>query len=508
MLLLFVVGCQSQCTSSADDCNPDCLPNGVFCDLSTKKDGWTGGLKSAIGNWCRNPNNYGQGCECSAWNTNGGLTCSCGSENTGQYYCMKEQQCQSCPPGQGQSQPCTKTSDTVCVSCTQGYSWSVGNGPCQPCSTSCNPGYYNDHDASRACTTTQDLQCKNCENGYYCDGNSATRRPCPAGTYSRGETMSSCNDCEAGNFCRGGSSSKEVCVMQPEGTNFKICVGCSGAGNTKCTGYIVGCPPGNEFAFGLCRSCQRGTYQDLAIREANVDLAAAKTCKLCPPGTYSDTEGATACKSCSPGLYSSTSGQSVCQNCLAGTSNPYTGASACTACAAGYYNDVSDGMVLYCKPCPIGHYSGTTGATACAVAPLGTFVSYTGASTPTACPAGQTCRQAVLTANDLQNCAADTPAVSVFPLATGDGFCGFCPKGQYLNDGTKKCSPCESGYYCLGGGAGRVQCTPFSNAWLGQRYVTRNCSTTEGDMQTDVCLSKCKVGEYMAQRNCSMYKNT
>ena len=483
--------------------------------MTTYGDGFEDGVW--LGASCRKAGNEGQTCPCTVQEKTVYVigipvsACRCISSTTGAYGCMKEQPCQSCAAGQGQSQSCggsSGTSDAACVPCTQGSTWSVGNGPCQPCSTTCNPGYYNDHNAGRACTTTQDLQCKNCETGYYCDGNSATRVLCPAGTYSRGETMSSCNDCEAGNFCSGGSSSKQVCVMQPDGANFKICVGCSGAGNTKCTGYIVGCPPGNEFVSGLCHSCQRGYYQDLALSAANENLAAAMTCKLCPPGTYSDTEGATACKSCSPGLYSSTSGQSVCQNCLAGTSNPYTGASACAACAAGYYNDVSDGMVLYCKPCPIGHYSGTTGATACAVAPLGTFVSYTGASTPTACPAGQTCRQAVLTANDLQNCAADTPAVSVFPLATGDGFCGFCPKGQYLNDGTKKCSPCESGFYCLGGGAGRVQCSSFPSAWLGQRYVTRNCSTTDGDMQTDVCLSECKVGEYMAQRNCSMYKNT
>ena len=90
-------------------------------------------------------------------------------------------------------------------------------------------------------------------------------------------------------------------------------------------------------------------------------------CEHCPPGTYSDTVGATECIACPPGAFA-----------VAGSSD-------CTACAPGTHDGDSDASTA-CIECPAGTYSGRAGATECARCEPGSS-AIAGASECTECEA-------------------------------------------------------------------------------------------------------------------------
>ena len=92
----------------------------------------------------------------------------------------------------------------------------------------------------------------------------------------------------------------------------------------------------------------------------------------------------------------------------------------CSQCAAGtYQTGVGVLDVESCKPCPVGHFSGHSGAALCAECPPGTFSGAEGATSPDAClPCGE----------------------GTFSEASGATQCRSCPHGTYTN--TSRATAC------------------------------------------------------------------
>lgn len=116
-------------------------------------------------------------------------------------------------------------------------------------------------------------------------------------------------------------------------------------------------------------------------------------CSQCPPGTYSDTHGATTCQNCPAGKYQSTHGSSECLSCPPGTFSASTGAVACQSCPAGFAQ--AEAGSAACKSCPPMWYSPTPGLANC-LACTGSFTTFTSGSTECIdCPQGVACTTGV-----------------------------------------------------------------------------------------------------------------
>ena len=80
--------------------------------------------------------------------------------------------------------------------------------------------------------------------------------------------------------------------------------------------------------------------------------------RQCRPGEYLD-EAARRCRPCLAGRFSNASGAVACTPCFPGFYQPNEGASACLGCDPGSYTAVS-GQLL-CSPCGAGQAQGLAG---------------------------------------------------------------------------------------------------------------------------------------------------
>ncbi|KAJ0392262.1 hypothetical protein P43SY_006024 [Pythium insidiosum] len=299
-----------------------------------------------------------------------------------------------------------------------------------------------------------------CPLGHYCEVGTVTPRPCPAGTFggTQGLTTKRCSAtcssastctpslCPAGFFCPLATVVPKECggpdVFCPEGsvaptpvssgfyTTWSDVSGWSLATKTRLEdAYIEG---GALAVLNLTRRsgqrpCERGSYCVAGVK------------RLCPAGTFGDTEGLATpqCSApCPSGFF-----------CPLGTArfdvNPCNdrasfcrqGAAAPTPVSFGYFTvTAATGDVRVDQQvCPIGSYCVGGIAYLC---PPGTYGSVTGL-TSAAC-SGR--------CQDGYTCAAGSTSPTQTP----------CPAGHYARNGVS-CAPCSPGYWCTSGSPDPMQ---------------------------------------------------
>ena len=265
----------------------------------------------------------------------------------------------------------------ICVACNDGEKSDRGSASCVKCQpgsagTPCTPcvkGFYrsSEHDDASRCFP--------CQVGKYTDVPSqASCLPCIPGTFQSKEGKDRCllcaiNDyqpsqaskkclscvrgrfsdtgsptcsaCSAGRHIKNGTGSE--CILCPTGyaqdtPNSHFCESCgqfdkgefAKEGSTQCEN----CPVGlfQKGVVGICENCPAGKYQD---------GKGMKSCKVCPPDTYSEVEGATSLSDCTECKNDRTTGKltgrSVDSDCKCRSKLYYVHpfSKECTPCPAG-----------------------------------------------------------------------------------------------------------------------------------------------------------------------------
>jgi len=131
----------------------------------------------------------------------------------------------SCPAGYyGTSDPLNFNQQIGCTGCDPGY-YSIGNNTC----LKCTPGYVCLGNTTRSNPTSVTSHSGYiCPKGYYCKEGSSAPTPCPMGTYSDVEGITSQSECK---LCGEDSYASEVGQ-----TSCKACGGSSNAvsGSSSC----------------------------------------------------------------------------------------------------------------------------------------------------------------------------------------------------------------------------------------------------------------------------------
>eukprot|EP00794_Sanderia_malayensis_P016720 gene16720-18414_t len=320
--------------------------------------------------------------------------------------------------------------------------------------------------------------CFGCKAGYHCPGDSRELR-CGYDSvtkymYSYG-SADKCTDCPEGWLCQNG-----LIIKCADNTYVKC-------NSTWCPTSCIPCPAGTYCYEGRKYDCKPGTFSDGIGR-----------CKICPPGSYSNTTRASKCQCCPAGYEStnmktscqqcredewSTGNCDICRTCIAGScacdSNPCFKGVGCTnigygnfkceSCPKGYrgdgqtctdINECTEASPCFqscvnlspgyrCEGCPAG-YSGN--------APSGVGLAEAGNST-------QNC-------TDIDECATgthvcDRNAKCINTL--GSYHCGDCNAG-FVGNGYAGCSQgdfcvsnatndCNVNAVCEATGAGTYTCT-------------------------------------------------
>lgn len=287
----------------------------------------------------------------------GCTTCTTGSNYAPTQGLTAYSTCSTCLAGTFQEYSCTITVDTRCKSCSDCTPGSYRSGGCTGSSDSscsacgrCDSGFYRTN-----CGGTSAGDCTGCPAFNYCLGEYNTPNPwrvtsCSAGSYLSTAPSASidgrCTPCYPGEFCAGGTASKTPC---PAGS---YCA--STAANTIC-------PPG---AFCPVRStdpsqCSAGTYSTAA------GASSSATCQQCSAGSYSGAAQSTTCSLCLAGTIGVSSGLTACTVCDAGSTTSLKvyqnipGQTACkpcnqTQCATGTFSQActnsQDRQCIKCTP--------------------------------------------------------------------------------------------------------------------------------------------------------------
>ena len=146
-------------------------------------------------------------------------------------------------------------------------------------------------------------------------------------------------------------------------------------------------------------------------------------CKICSPGTYTNTEGEPQCKPCQHGRYTISNESVECNECPVGRHSSTT--TLCNPCAFGKYADETG--LTHCKDCPQDFFHMQIASTTfqdCLRCPKGKITAYEGASACVECPPGK------------------IKGVTI-------GLCEPCPRGRYRASGQTSCNPCPVGKYGL-----------------------------------------------------------
>ncbi|MCC6460649.1 MAG: lamin tail domain-containing protein [Saprospiraceae bacterium] len=244
------------------------------------------------------------------------------------------------------------------------------------------------------------------------------------------------------------------------------------------------CPPGkysNVEGAAECLNCAAGSYQG---------QSGQTSCVSCPPGKYSDVQGATECLNCAAGSYQGQSGQTSCVACPPGKYSDVQGATECVNCAAGTYQGLSG--QTSCTACPPGKYSDVQGATECLNCAAGSYQGLSGQTSCVACPPGK--YSDVQGATECVNCAAGT-----YQGLSGQTSCTACPPGQFSNvQGATECVNCTAGtYQGLSGQTSCTACPPgqFSNVQGATECVNCAAGTYQGLSGQTSCTA-CPPGKF------------
>ena len=250
--------------------------------------------------------------------------------------------------------------------------------------------------------------------GHYCSNGTSNAIPCPEGTFTQSENLTSADECS---YCMTGSYCATAGLTEPTGP-------CA-AGYYCERGAISPNPSSSDMypSNGPCiveHYCPSGTVAPIP----------------CPIGTFLDTTGGfnvSSCRSCVGGSFCNTSG----------LTSP-TG-----FCSPGFY--CPEGSTVY-QPleyvCPAGMFcpEGSTLPMSC---PPGEYQQRTMQAQCELCPEGRTC---VNSTADPALC----PPHHYCPRGTGVNP-PMCPPGTFTYDNTtglvlpSSCLPCETGRYCRNG---------------------------------------------------------
>eukprot|EP01047_Picozoa_sp_COSAG01_P020352 COSAG01_NODE_1157_length_11476_cov_87.701503_1_plen_1017_part_10 len=441
--------------------------------------------------------------------------------------------CTLCTPGQYDHD---SDAATPCQYCPSGrFSNTVGAVKCRsvPCTSG---GEY-----SGAGATSMSAVCIRCPMGKYDDdGNPATAcHDCPVGQYTHttGATSDvSCTPCPPGTFSGntfsavGATTMSAVCIKclmgkyDDDRNAASPCQDCPAGQYSNTTG-ATSCTPcrwsdGRNMGDPLC-PCNAGTHKTFS----NSGITVQWYCVKCAPGQYDhDHNPTTSCRDCPAGQYSITQGATSCTRCAPGTWVPRfsgnAGASnSCFKCAPGQYDHDRNPTTL-CQDCPAGQYGNTQGATSCTPCAPGRFSGNTGPSTPFVCA---TCKEGSYdhdsdAATPCLDCPSGRFSNTVgavkcrsVPCASGGEYsadpgatsmsavCIRCPIGRYDDDGNPAtaCHDCPVGQYTHTTGAtSDVSCTPCPPGTFSGNTFSAVGATT----MSAVCI-KCPMGKYDDDRN-------
>ncbi|KAK1786529.1 hypothetical protein P4O66_017651 [Electrophorus voltai] len=352
-----------------------------------------------------------------------------------------------------------------CMPCPGGlFQDQKGQKECKPCP----PGFHCPSSTQRSDGSSAPLICPE---GYYCPNDTLSGRPvpCPKGTYSNTQGLSTADEClvcPLGYFCASHG------LVQPSGrcaSGFLCFVRATVPNpNDNDTGTL--CPPGAYCQLGVkTGDCSPGYYCNWGSSSPDQTLCPAGF--FCPTGTDRPI-------ACGAGTFSSVMGNSVrdnCEPCPAGYYCQGEGVVEPAACPQGFYCPLGTviGTEFPCPQgtmesvsnnvCPPGHYCpvGTGYPFPC---PAGTFSSTPGLSRVEQCqpcPPGHFCEQpAMVRPSDAVLCDAGYVCLggsrSARPV---DGLEGYlCPSGYGCSIGTSAEVPCQPGTYSSAPGA--AHCLP------------------------------------------------
>ncbi|KAM3922961.1 uncharacterized protein RB166_012036 [Leptodactylus fuscus] len=418
--------------------------------------------------------------------------------------------------------------------CPPGYYCPPGTG--SPLSYPCQPGsYWNmtkqgveisvclQCPAGFFCDLPSLLAPKLCPAGFYCHQGSSNPQPCPEGTYSAHEEISTeaeCRPCEIGKFCTGVGLSaisgqcQEGFYCPERSTSATPLDGICPAGSY--------CPPSSGWPI----FCPPGTYGN------QIGLTDMNQCLICPPGMFCDGQGGPSPSgNCTPGYYCTAGSSSPVQHeviqgyysiggafrpepCPPGTFQPLPAQSSCRQCPPGNFCNASNLSDIsrclqghFCPadsivptPCPMGTFSNMTGNIAvdnCELCSSGMYCGRPGLTQPEGhCDKGYYCTRGATTAVPI-----DMPFGNICPAGhfCSKGIRLACPPGtwnsQKETDNSSSCLPCPPGTYCDMPGLAEPAgpCHPGYFCLLGS-----SSPRPEGGIVGDICPSKhfCPEGSF------------
>ena len=462
---------------SQDGTQPEtCTPLVTDCSVDQNGDAYVAGTETAITTTCYgNLVNQGGpgGTTCLDPNTGTQRACQC-TFVAGQDLipgCIHETFAQL-PANSGATACTTCTEGTIngdattdaCTNCVAGqYQPAAGTDSCIACGLGSLTAHDTQYIGQPGGGTVDPYEGAGTAGGSRCD-------VCAAGTYTS-QTSEMASTCAA---CAPGSSSDPVgaaCYFASDEQYLSVCAALltqsDCAGNANCA-FII---PGTT-----CRDCLSGTFQDTAGQDS---------CRVCSPGSRTNTLmnlGAVSCSGCTPGEYSTVS------------------TSACIACAAG-----SEVATRTCAPssasptlaeqdaCALIMVSGATEANrqaSCVSPASGGLASCAYSEAPTAGnTGGNTCDACV---------PGQISTVSSTP-------CADCLGGTYSTGGTISCSNCEIGRYQGNPGIGVcIACADGSETEIQTGAATACTSCSPGTYATHTVDANNVVTASMACDDCAV----
>ena len=368
----------------------------------------------------------------------------------------------------------TARADNTTVNCLDGQWRDETN------QTTCNNCMSIPNATTIQCTNSTDQTIVTCDAGYYGKLGDVSCQLCGPGSITGiiGTGATNCTKCAAGQYSLSSNvASCSTCVAIANATTVQ----CTNSSNQK------------------IETCDAGYY-------GNIGDA---SCQLCPAGSITNTgtsAGATTCTECAAGNYSESSNVASCQLCPAGSITGIigTGATTCTECAAGNYSESSNvascstctsipnATTVQCTnstdqtivTCDAGYYGNPGDATCklCAAGSITNTGTATGATTCTACVAGQYSESSNVT--ECSNCDAGQ-----YQNATGQANCNDCDAGKYQNSAGE--SLCKT---CVGNSTSdRKLCEClFRNGSVPETNPYNNSES----LQCACNSSRCTIGEY------------
>lgn len=370
------------------------------------------------------------------------------------------------------SGPGTYSDGTACQPCADGY---FRSGDATPDNNVCKaiPAGYREKLVAGENANAPKSEIVLCEIGTFSAWSSGSREPsistecapCTLNTYAPRKGMQKCVACKAGtipnqsasttdikgpdrcvscsdNTYRAAFMASELCTTCPAGSetgpsNHAACTPCrpgyvSNGTNSDCTpcGVSVEADPRELPDGGLMAPFQCSTASVSGTMHADAGRMPHSANAACSQNRLG--QRSLACLQAHK--FQSMSGQQSCQNCprgYEGSTSATAATVACSPCAKGYYNNVP--------------------ATACAAAPVGTYVNISGATTYTPCPYGTFSAEA-----GSDTCDACPPGQYTNTL--GSKSCKTCPSGTFSSGRATTCQSCKAGYYAA---AGSSVCSPW-----------------------------------------------